>query len=653
MGIEFGGQHSMKINPSTIQLSECVGLDLETNGLDPTVNDILMISISTDTDTYVLGVNSYSDSFIRQLLIQLKDCEKVIAHNAKFDCGFIYAKYGITYNNIFCTMLASQILDNRPDDPSHSLISCIDRYLRVTLSDSSYKRVMQRSFINSKKDNSWTNAQYEYAASDTKFLIGLSEIQLKRAEERGLTQVIRLENKLLPVIVKMEVEGCLIDVEGWKNQIDNYWGEAKDNLEHTLDEELRKLSKEFPQLSGKYVRKRRKQELLVYDIFGNTTTIENKNEGNINYGSQMQVLELFNLLNLEAPTNKHGKPSADETSFTTYMNENPLSPLNSFINYLLEYREYNKLMSTYGYSFLDQLDDKNYIHTSYTQCRTATGRLSSYGPNLQNIPSRGVGKILRDFFIAKKGHKLITCDMNSAEVAIAADYSKEPLLLKALLEGEDMHSKLASVSYSIIFEEDVTITNSHDPITIKGFEFIPNTLRTAHKNVLFAKFYKAGANRVYQVLAKYINLIHNNKEDRLGIAKEVSEALDKQMPILTQYLSNIIKEANTKGFLRGSKLGRVRIFNGDVYGEAANFPIQNTNAEAMKIALININKYLTTNQLGRIVMNIHDEVVVECREDVVQEVMKEVEHLMSKSISYFLDTVTGGAEAKFNDHWEK
>lgn len=643
----------MIINPSTIKLSEYIGLDIETNGLDPLTNDILMLAISTDSDTYVLGINSYTDEFIRSLLTQIKKCKRIVAHNAKFDASFLYAKYGIRYNNLYCTMLGSQILDNRPEAPQHNLISCLDRYLRITLAETSYKKMMQRSFIKSKPTSVWTKAQYEYAGDDTRYLVQLSEMQLKRAKERGLTHIIELENKLLPVIVKMEVDGCLIDVISWKNQIENVWGGVRDELELKLDEELRNLSKSYPQLSGKYTRKRQKQELLVFDIFGNTSTISNNNDGNVNYASSSQILDIFNLLNIDVPKNKYGKPSVDEISLITYVNENPKSPLLKFIEVLLEYREFSKLISTYGYSFLEQLDVNQKIHTSYTQCKTATGRLSSYSPNLQNIPSRGAGKILRQFFIADKGKKFITCDMNSAEVAIAADYSQEPLLLDSLLKGEDMHSKLASVSYSIIFGEDVKISKSTDPMVIRGMEFIPDVLRTAHKSVLFAKFYKAGANRIYQVLAKYINTVYDDQDERLDIAKQVSNALDKQMPKLTSYLSKIIKQANKKGYLRGSKLGRIRVFKDDAYGEAANFPIQNTNAEALKVALINIDKYLTENQLGRIVMNIHDEVVVECYENVVEEVMHKVETIMGNSLSYFLSTVEGKADAKYNDYWEK
>lgn len=643
----------MIINPTNIALSPVVGLDLETNGLNPRENDILVLSLSTDTETYVLGVNEYPRSFFIQLFENLKKCDRVIAHNAKFDASFLYAKYRLTLKNWFCTLLASQILDNRPDAPSHSLVSALDRYLGISLAETSYKKVMQRSFIGLKKDAQISMAQYKYAGDDTKYLKELSEIQIKKAKRLRLDTIIREENRLLPVIVKMEVEGCLIDVNNWRKEINGSWEGKVNELEQKLDSQLRKLSKEFPQLRGKYTRQRKKQSLQVLDLFGGHTVISNTNEGNINYDSQSQILELFKVLNLSTPENKYGKPSVDENSLKTYTNENPTSPILDFIETLLEYREFRKLISTYGETFLAKLDKRNCIHTHYTQCRTATGRLSSHAPNLQNIPSRGVGKVLRQFFIAKPHHKLITCDMNSAEVAIAADYSQEPLLLNSILNGEDMHSKLATVSFSIIFGEKVVISKSEEPMTIQGHEFIPDKLRTDHKSVLFAKFYKAGKTRIYQVLAKYINLIYDKPEERLEVAGKVSRALDAQMPKLTAYLSKIIKQANQKGYLRGSKLGRIRNFKDDVYGEAANFPIQNTNAEAMKIALIKIDDYLSENRYGRIVMNIHDEVVVEAKEEHVEEVAENVQRIMSEALSFFLKTVKGGASAKINYYWEK
>lgn len=650
----------MIINPPLheITLTDVVGIDTETSGLNPNNEKILVIAITTKGNTFVIDVNKYDKFTLTTFLKRLQNVTTLIAHNAKFDASFLYTNFSIEYTNWFCTQLASEILENKPERVRHNLPATIMRYLGIQLIDDSKKRVMQRSFVGLKLGDKLSVEQLIYAGEDTKYLIDLYKKQAVLLRDLKLDKAAKLDNRLLTVLMKMEVGGCLIDVDNWKRLINDEWLGKKESIEQAMDDELRSLSETYPQLKGKFTRERKKQILYVLDIFGNTTEISNENKGNVNYGSQDQIKEIFRVLNEPIPLTrnkktKEEKESVDENSLKTYVNENPQSPLLKFLELLLEYREYGKLISTYGEKFLSLLDENNCIHTSFSQCKTATGRLSSLSPNLQNIPSRGNGGKLRDFFISKPGYSMVTCDMASAEVYIAADYSQDQLLLDSILNGDDMHSKLASVSFSIIFDTPVKVTKSEDPITIKGHEFVPDTLRTVHKSVLFAKFYKAGAARVYQVLAKYINIFYDTPEERLSIADKVSLALDKELPKLSKYLSDIIDQANKKGYLRGSKLGRIRWFKENAYGDAANMPIQNTNSEAMKIALINIDKYLEETGYGRLVLTVHDESLSEVKDEYAEEAAKVIRQITADALSWFLTTVKGGASINIKKHWEK
>ena len=646
----------MVINPKIheINITNLMAIDLETSGLVARDSVPLVISLSNESrETYVLQIGKYTKKDIKSLLESLTSCKKLIAHNAKFDGNFLYHHYHVLYYNFFDTFLMSQVLKNGKDF-KHALPNVIKFYTGKDFVIEGSKKGLQMSFVGLKQTSKLTKEQLEYAGEDTKHLIDLYFAMNKELKSMKLDKVERLESALLPVLIKMECEGCLIDVEKWKSKITE-WEKILLDIEDSMDKEIIKLSKKFIGLRGGiYTRPRKRQTLYTTDIFGNVTRINNENQGNVNYGSQKQLIKIFELCEEEPPIDKEGKVGVGEDKLTTYINENPKSPLIPFIDTLLKYREYAKLISTYGEKFLGMLDKTNYIHTSYTQCSTSTGRLSSSGPNLQNIPGgRSAGGDIRNFFIARPGYKMITCDMNSAEVAIAADYSKEPLLLDSLLKGADMHSKLASVSFSIIFGEDFTVTKSEEPVIIKGYEFIPVRLRTDHKSVLFAKFYKAGAKRVYSVLSKYINMLHP-QDKRLEIAKQVSDALDAEMPVLSQFLTDQINLANSQGYLRGSKLGRIRYWdNRDAYGDAANLPIQSTNSEAMKIALVNIDKYLVRTGYGRLVMNIHDEAVVEAKDEVVEEVAAEVRKIVADSLSWFLDTVEGGSSVNIQPYWEK
>ncbi len=642
--------NKMELNPSvnSIIFDNEVGFDIETTGLNPRTDKIVAFAVAGNKCRYVFQINKYSTNELKKIFRKLALVDITVAHNAKFDASFVYTNYGILLENLYCTMLASQILRNYPDRVSHSLINCLDGFIGVKEIDGWKKKLMQYSFIYHNVSDDLSPEQVEYVMGDVIHLLRLQHTQQSLIKAHGMKKVIELENMLIPVLIKMEIGGCLIDYKGWY-KILGKWEGMRDASQVKLDSHLVNLSEEYPELkASRYTRKRSKEIVYQASLFSMSKRIINENKGNINYSSSPQIIDIFKKLDLELPCKRDGEVSVDENTLKTYLTEHPGSPISQFITDLIFYRRNDKLLSTYGEKFLSKLDHHNFIHTQYTQCRTATGRLSSYRPNLQNIP-RGD---LRNFFKARTGHKMITCDMNSAEVAIAADYSQEPLLLDSLLKGIDIHSELASISYSIIFGEPVTIINSEDKITIKDKKFKLVDLRTDHKNNLFAKFYKCGKGKIYQQMSKYINKFHPAK-DRMGVAQKISKALDNAMPVLNNYLSGLITEAHNNGFLVGSFLGRKRWFSKDAYGECANFPIQNTNAEAMKMALIVVDGYLSRTGYGRIVMNIHDEIVCEVMDKYLEVARVKIEKIMGDCLSRFLTTIKGSAEAKIGEYWKK
>ena len=678
------------LNPNNIDLEPVIGLDLETSGLKAWEEEVKLIIISTSRNIYILDTSHYQQTFLREVMQNLTFCEAVIAHNAKFDCGFIYQHYGVLLRNLWCTQIASQILTNGKNEfmGKHSLPEVIERYLGDKLEfTAKNKKLLQKSFTSQFALDRFTDKQLRYASDDVKYLIPLYTRLNKLVDNLGLRAICKLENQLIPVLAKMEIEGILIDADNWRKLIKSHWEPDLYELERRLDEEVRKLKPSYGH--------RREVSFTQFDLFGGGSTVVWKDRGLLNYGSSEQLIGLFKELGEEVPsvelkekekneeddlsTEQHSmglfddntdtsidyntdgggtvKESLEEGVLTTYMNERPTSRMKPFIKLLLEYRVAAKRVSTYGEKFLVQLDKNSKIHTGYTQTFTATGRLSSKAPNLQNIPAPAKGKDwtnIRRFFVARPGYSLITCDMSGAEISIAADYSQEPLLLDSLTKGVDLHSELASISFSIIFGQEFKVSKSEEPINIKGQEFIPVELRTHHKSVVFAKFYKAGAKRVYSVLAEYINLFHS-EDKRLEIASKVSEALDKRMPVLSKYLDSLIKKANKEGNLRGSRLGRIRYFKENAYGECANFPIQNTNAEALKMAMIDLFELFETNKHwdGRIALNVHDECACEVLDQYAKEAAIAVKRIMSDSLSYFLKTIKGGASTSIGKFWEK
>lgn len=629
-------------NPTKIKLTPIIGLDLETTGLAPYEDKISVIAIGTENgDKYVWDCAKYSQKYLKTLMEGVAACKAVVIHNAKFDVSFIYNTFGVVLNNVFDTMLASQILRNGLN-ANHDLASVISYYLGKKHDVSEDKKRLQKSFVGLKYGTTITDEQLEYAVADISDLIPLYKHLTNSLKHEKLDKIMRLENKLVPVLAKMEVRGCLIDKTSWLQEI-NKWDLILNDIKAKLDDIVYNLLQQNNITSGAVIEGK---IFYAIDLFGNI---------GINYGSQAQVLKLFKVLDEPTPTDKYNNEAVNEDAIKAYINEMPDTPMKEFLDVLLEYREYYKLISTYGEKFLSKLDKNNYIHTSYTQCFTATGRLSSKSPNLQNIPnvqSGGAGAVVRDYFIAPQGYKMITSDMSSAEVRIAADLSGEQFLLDSLYKGLDMHSVLASKSFSIIYGGDVQVSKSTEPIYIKGHRLIPADLRQDHKTVLFAKFYKAGAKRVYQCLAKHINLVHE-PENRLDIASQISKAIDEEMPVLTSFLENLINKAQINKFLIGSKLGRRRYFDESVYGDAANFPIQCINAEAMKVALIKIDEYFEEKGTGWPVLTVHDEVVCVVKEEYAEQAAEKVKEIMADSLQWFLNTVDGGASVKIKHCWEK
>jgi DNA polymerase I-like protein with 3'-5' exonuclease and polymerase domains len=576
-------------------------------------------------------------------------------------------------------MLASQVIDNGyhdsanmvgniPNYPSpHSLIGVVRRYLGVDLDSKESKKTIRLSFIGMNPEDEVTEDQVNYAASDVDHLFPLRDAQLKYIEERKLSNVIKLENTLTPVLVKVEFNGCLIDKEKHKQNIKD-WKIKRNEIESKLDSIVCQLSRDYPRLQGgKYTNKRVKESYVQLDAFGGAGyVIENLNKNNVNYSSSQQIEDLFNRVGCSKPTDDFGKVSFGENCLKTYVNNNPNSPLSEFVTILLEYREYSKLLSTYGQKLFDVLDSNGRLRTSYSQCFTDTGRLASsevlkerVGANLANIPKRAD---IRSIFIPDPGYSFVDSDMSGQEVLIAGDFSKEPVILKAFKEGFDHHSFLASISYSIIFKKQIEIKNKSEDFEIEGFKYNHKKLRDVHKSCLFAKFYGGGKMRVMNVLNEYL-VNHWPPELRLEKADEISKALNKALPVLTTHLKKQINDCYEKGYSVANKLGRRRYFDNpkDSYGEISNFGIQGTGADSIKIALIKLDKWLMETaknlnieetELGFIVMSIYDQNLL-CINDKYLYLAQEIPRIMSESINYFLEDLIGSSDLQIKKHWSK
>ncbi|MBR3263751.1 DNA polymerase I [Candidatus Saccharibacteria bacterium] len=363
---------------------------------------------------------------------------------------------------------------------------------------------------------------------------------------------------LIPILYRMEKKGMLIDR--------NYF--TKLQKEYAL--EVHHLEQEIHKLAGK--------------------------EFNVN--SPVQLSEIL-FVGLRLPTKGIKKTSRGYSTGAKELDK--LKDLHPVIPKIIEYREAAKLLSTYITPIPDLADQEDRIHTTFTQNVTATGRLSSQNPNLQNIPVRTEeGKRIRTGFIASPGRVLVSADYSQFELRLAAILSDDADLISDFNSGVDIHTKTASEAFHVPFSE------------------VTKAQRRAAKVINFGILYGMSVKGL---------------SDATGMSvPEAKNFIDNYFKLrapIKQKLESILTQARTEGFVE-TFYGRRRptpdvksanfLIRQAAERAAANMPIQGTEADLMKRAMINVDQALP--QGADLVMQVHDSLIVECDESISEEVAK-------------------------------
>jgi DNA polymerase-1 len=302
------------------------------------------------------------------------------------------------------------------------------------------------------------------------------------------------------------------------------------------------------------------------------------------------------------------------------------------VDLLLEYRELSKLRSTYLDALPQQVNPiTGRIHTSYNQTGSVTGRIASSDPNLQNIPIRTeLGRHVRQAFIAAPGCNLLSVDYSQVELRIAAHMSNDQAMLSAFRAGQDIHTATAAAILNITL----------DKVT-KG-------QRRNAKAINFGLIYGMSAFGLTR-----------SSDLTLAEAEDFVEAYFKQFPGIKSYLDNMRRDAAKKGFVE-TLLGRRRYFPGlksqgnpstraREEREAINAPIQGTAADIMKIAMQRVPMALLKNNLnGHMLLQVHDELVLECPENELKQTAKIVRNVMENAYNLIIPLQT---EARVGLNW--
>ena len=563
-----------------------VSIDLETTSVNPMLAEIVGISVSYNKNSaFYIPIlypekkkNNFGDNDLEVALsimkefLENKDIRKV-GQNIKYDALILY-RHGVKVSNIFLdTMIAAHILN--PAAKSYKLDALSIEFLN-------YNMVPIEDLIGKGKDQITMDLvpldkiSY-YAAEDADIVFQLAEIFAPKLEENGqLNFFADIEMPLIDVLMKMENEGVYVD--------EDLLNEMSLNIGERLD-------------------------LLVKEIYNIA-----EEEFNINSTQQLAKI-LFDDLKLT----QIKKRSTAENVLKELVNEHELPEL------ILSYRKLNKLKNTY----IDALPasiNKNTkrIHSTFNQTIAATGRLSSTGPNFQNIPIRTVdGREIRKSFIAQqKNWGIFSADYSQIELRIMAHLSEDKELCKAFKDNLDIHDRTASLIYNVPLD-DVQ----------------PEMRRTA-KVINFGIMYGAGPFRISQ---------------ELGISRKAAQEIIKQYFIqysgIQNYIDDTLSKARSDNYVE-TILGRRR-YVWDVNSEnalkkqaaervAINMPIQGSAAELIKIAMIDIQKNIENDKLNsKMILQIHDELLFEYpldeEEHLISMVKKSMENAMSLKVPIIVD----------------
>ena len=583
---------------SRLESASLFAFDTETTSLNYMQAEIVGVSFAVEVGeaAYVplAHINPGLEGQLNreQILEQLRpllesEAVKKVGQHLKYDAN-VLANHGITLRGIaHDTMLESYILD--AVGSRHDMGSLALKYLGqrvISFEEVAGKGAKQITF-----DHVPIEQAAEYAAEDADVTLRLHEALIPRLEaEPRLREVYEdLELPLVPVLSKIERNGAYVSVDRLRKQ------------------------------SGEIAARLAELETKACELAGQP----------FNLASPKQLGEIL-FEKLELPIIKKtpkGAPSTAEEVLVELANDYDLPAV------LIEHRGLAKLKSTYTDKLPEMVDAKTgRVHTSYHQAVTATGRLSSSDPNLQNIPVRtDEGRRIRQAFVAPEGRKIVAADYSQIELRIMAHLSSDGGLLHAFANELDVHSATAAEVF------DVTL------------DAVNSDQRRKAKAINFGLIYGMSAFG----LAKQIGVAR-------GEAQEYIDRYFARYPGVADYMDATRALAHEQGYVQ-TLLGR-RLYLPEINARnkqrqlaaertAINAPMQGTAADIIKLAMIEVDRWLTDSALdAKMIMQVHDELVFEVAEDACAELCSEVTTRMASVIELKVPLLT---EVGVGDNWDE
>lgn len=556
----------------SLTLSKSLCVDTETSSLNIQEAELAGIALSNEEKKgYYIPTLNDCDEVIYKLKPLLENPSiMIIGHNLKYDLQ-ILKKYNINIKeNVFDTMLAHYLIN---PESSHKLDVLSENYLNhkcIPIED-----IIGKRGVNQKKMTDLDPKDiYVYACEDADITFRLKNIFEKELKKNNLTKLFYdLEIPLMFVLCEIENNGVKID------------SDFLSNMSTLLTKKINETQKSIHKIAGE--------------------------EFNVASPKQLGVI-LFDKLKIDdnPKKTKSGQYSTSEDILTK------LSKKSKIVSLILEYREYKKLLSTYIDALPQMVSSYDkLIHTDYAQAVTATGRLSSNKPNLQNIPIRTqLGRKTRSAFVSRtKGNFILAADYSQIELRIIASFSEDKEMINAFNNNKDIHSITASKVFGISLD-DVT-----------------QDMRRRAKEVNFGIIYGISPFGLSQ-----------NLDIPRGEAKEIIDAYFDEFKNVKLYMDRSIEEAKSKKQVK-TLLGRRRFLRdidsrnytlrGFAERNAINSPIQGTAADIIKLAMISISKWMKENNIkSKMIMQVHDELVFDVEKTELELLSLNIKKIMENVI---------------------
>lgn len=604
---EYTTINTLDVLRAWIALSMAAGIvavDTETTGLTPAAVDLVGISLSCQPGraAYIpLGHRRSGDLFghdenralpqlpidvvMRELKPLLEDPGVLkVGHNIKFDLQMFYP-YNIEIAPVDDTMLMSYALDGTAH--SHAMDEIARDFLGHT--NISYNDVTGTGKNRITFDQVPIDRATLYAAEDADITLRFYHLFKPRLVPEHMVRVYEdIERPLIPVVAHMEYTGVRVDLDVLKS------------LSHDFGTQLQVLEGQIHNLAG--------------------------HDFNVQSPKQLGAV-LFDEMGLTGA----GKTKTGDWSTSSDILEDLAAQGHDIVQRVLDYRGLAKLKSTYTDALQEQINPRTgRIHTSYALALTSTGRLSSSDPNLQNIPIRtDDGRKIRKAFVADPGSQLVSVDYSQIELRLVAEIAGIAALKQAFIDGTDIHAVTASQVFGVPLDQ------------------MTSEIRRQAKAINFGIIYGISG----YGLAK-----------QLGVDAGTANAYIKQyfarFPELSAYFTAAKDEARKNGFVRtwfgrkctiagiGDKNGARRAF---AERQAINAPIQGTAADLMKRAMAQVPQALKDAGLqSRLLLQVHDELVLEARDDEAEETALVVKRVMEQVSPFKVPVI---AEAGIGQNW--